>query len=502
MTPGWWREGVLYQVYPRSFADGNGDGSGDLGGLVDRLDYLEWLGVDGIWLNPIHPSPDVDWGYDVSDYLSVHPDLGTLEDVDRLVHEATGRGIRVLLDLVPNHTSNRHPWFRERPEYYVWADAVPNNWRAVFGGGPAWELDSASGRYYLHNFAPEQPDLDWWSPDVRLEFERILRFWLDRGIAGFRIDVANALVKDLELRDDLPATEEDHPHVRAQGIRRVNSMNRPETHEILRRWRGIADSYEPQRVLLGEAYVLDVPAWARYYGAASDELNLAFNFALVHSDFAAEPLRAVVAATEAALPEGAWPCWTGSNHDAGRLATRWCRGDERLARCALLMLISLRGTPCLYYGDELALADGRIPDDRVRDIAEPSRDRCRTPMPWTAEGGWADPWLPLADTSRNVESQRADHGSTLHFTRDLIAARRRLPDLRHGTYTELPTPAGAWAWCRGDGVVVALNLGARRVEIEQVAGTIVLSADRGREGEAVAGRLSLEPAHGVLVECS
>ena len=199
----WWREAVLYQIYPRSFADSNGDGIGDLPGVIDRLEYLEWLGVDGIWLSPIYPSPNVDWGYDVADYTGVHPDLGTLEDVDRLVAEAGRRGIRVLLDLVPNHTSDRHPWFRERPELYVWSDEIPNNWRSIFGG-PAWTLDEERGRHYLHNFAVEQPDLDWWNPDVHAEFERILRFWFERGIAGFRIDVCHALYKDRELRDDPP----------------------------------------------------------------------------------------------------------------------------------------------------------------------------------------------------------------------------------------------------------------------------------------------------------
>src|ERR671925_1873520 len=258
----WWRAGVLYQIYPRSFADANGDGIGDLPGIVGNLDYLEWLGVDGIWLNPINPSPNVDWGYDVSDYTAVHPELGTLDDLDRLVPEAGGRGIRGLLDLVPNHTSIEHPWFRERPDFYVWADEVPNNWRAAFGGGSAWTLDPERGRYYLHNFAREQPDLDWWNPEVRAEFERILHFWLARGVAGFRIDVAHGLIKDRELRDDPPGAK-------------VYSMNRPETHEIFRAWRRLADSYEPPRVLVGEVYVLDVPAWARYYGAGSDELNLA-----------------------------------------------------------------------------------------------------------------------------------------------------------------------------------------------------------------------------------
>ena len=495
----WWSEGVLYQVYPRSFADGNGDGIGDLPGITSKLDYLEWLGVDGVWLNPIHPSPNVDWGYDVSDYTDVHPDFGTRADLERLVSEAERRSIRVLLDLVPNHTSDRHPWFRERPDFYVWADAVPNNWRAAFGGGSAWTLDPGRGRYYLHNFAPEQPDLDWWNPDVRAEFEHILRFWFDRGVAGFRIDVAHALIKDRELRDDTPATEDDDVEALKHGLRRDFSMNRPETHAIFRDWRRLADSYEPPRVLLGEVYVLDVARWARYYGTGSNELNLAFNIAFVHADLDAEEMRGIVAATESALPPVAWPCWTGSNHDAGRLATRWCGGDDSLARCALMMLVTLRGTPCLYFGDELALRDGRVPPERVRDVAEPPRDPCRTPMPWTREGGWSDPWLPLEDTSRNVEDQRSEAGSTLHFTRDLLALRRRLPELRRGAYAEMQAPAGVWAWRRGDGVVVALNLGAEQTEIEGVEGEVLLSTTQGRESEPVMGRLPLGAAEGVVV---
>ena len=429
MTKRWWRDGVLYQIYPRSFADSNGDGIGDLGGVIDRLEYLEWLGVDGIWLNPIHPSPNVDWGYDVSDYTGVHPDLGTLEDVDRLVSDAERHGIRVLLDLVPNHSSNQHPWFRERPEFYVWSDEIPNNWRSIFGDGPAWSLDPERGRYYLHNFAAEQPDLDWWNPDLRKEFDRILRFWLDRGVAGFRIDVAHALIHDRDLRDD--------PIIPGLGLRRVYSMHRPETHEILQTWRSLADGYDPPRVLLGEAYSLEVDDWVRYYGENADELDLAFAFMLVHADFDAEKMRTVVAEIQVALPEGAWPCWTRSNHDVGRLATRWCHGDESLARCALLMLLTLPGKPCLYYGDELALTAGHVPVERVLDCATPSRDPGRTPMPWSRDGGWDQPWLPLEDTSRNVEDQRAEASSTLHFTRDLIGLRRRLSDLHSGT---------SWSW--------------------------------------------------------
>ena len=482
---------MLYQVYPRSFADSNDDGIGDLAGVVGRLEYLEWLGVDAIWLNPIHPSPNVDWGYDVSDYTGIHPDLGTLDDLDRLVAEAGTRGIRVLLDLVPNHSSIRHPWFRERPDFYVWADEIPNNWESIFGGGPAWAFDEERGAYYLHNFAPEQPDLNWWNPDVRSEFERILRFWFNRGVAGFRIDVAHAIFKDRELRDD--------PVIPGLGMRRRYSMFRPETHKVLREWRALATSYDEPRLLLGEAYSLEVEQWAGYFGQSDDQLDLAFAFMLTHANLDAAEMRGVVAEIEAALPVHAWPCWAGSNHDIGRLATRWAGGDEARARCALLILLGLRGTPCLYYGDELALEAGAVPDDRILDCATPSRDPGRTPMPWSADGGWREPWLPLASTSRNVAEQRGDSGSTLHFTRDLIALRRSLDDLRAGAYVELSAPAGAWAWQRGDSTLVAVNLGEEPVEIVGIDGSIALSTDRGRYGEHVTRSVSLGPAEGVVV---
>jgi len=486
----WWRDAVLYQVYPRSFADANGDGIGDLAGVTERLEYLEWLGVDGIWLNPIHPSPNVDWGYDVSDYTGVHPDLGTLADLDRLVTEAGARGIRIVLDLVPNHTSDRHPWFRERPDFYVWSDEVPNNWESIFGGGSAWKFDDERGRYYLHNFAPGQPDVDWWNPEVRTEFERILRFWFDRGVAGFRIDVAHALIKDAQLRDD--------PVIPGLGMRRRYSMYRPETHDILREWHALAREYAPPRLLLGEAYSLEFEEWASYYGAG-DELDLAFAFVLTHANLDAAEMRGVVAEVEAVLPTDAWACWTGSNHDIGRFTSRWAKGDEALARCALLILVGLRGTPCLYYGDELALESGDVPPDRILDVASPSRDPGRTPMPWTRAGGWYDPWLPLTDTSRNVEDQRADAGSTLHFTRDLIALRRQQSDLRSGRYETLAAPDGAWAWRRGDGTLVAVNLGTAAVMVDDVHGSIAICTNRARDGDTVSTRLELAPAEGAVV---
>ena len=276
-------------------------------------------------------------------------------------------------------------------------------------------------------------------------------------------------------------------------------MFRPETHELLREWHRIAESYDPRRLLLGEVYSLEVEQWAGYFGENGDQLDLAFAFMLAHASLDADEMRGVVAEVEASLPPAAWPCWAGSNHDIGRLATRWAGADDARTRCALMLLLTLRGTPCLYDGDELALTSGEVPTERIVDCATPSRDPGRTPMPWTPDGGWHEPWLPLADTSRNVEEQRADPGSTLHFTRDLVALRRRVADLRSGTYSELPAPAGCWIWRRGDDVVVALNLGDEPVQIEGVVGSIALSTNRGRDGELATERLVLAAGEGVIL---
>jgi alpha-glucosidase len=527
----WWRDGVLYQIYPRSFADSDGDGVGDLRGIIARLDHLEWLGVDGVWLNPTMPSPNDDWGYDVADYCGVHPELGTLEDLDALVAEARARGIRVLLDLVPNHTSDRHPWFQDaltsrsarHRDFYVWADpaetsppAPPNNWLSNFGGS-AWQWHEPTGQYYLNNFLPSQPDLNWWNPEVREAFDDVLRFWFARGIAGFRIDVCHAIVNDRELRDDPAPTPEDHPVVRRRGLKQVFSMNRPEVHDVLRRWRALASAEDPERILVGETYVLDLDQLMPFYGEGEDELHLAFNFLFIHSEFAAAPLRTLVEQVEAHLPATSWPVWTGSNHDARRLVERWAGGDERRARTALLMLLTLRGTPFLYYGDEIAMPEPAIDPERALDpvgrrTGDPSRarDGCRTPMQWTAEPGAgfttpeARPWEPLGDAAAcNVAAQREDPGSTLRLVRDLIALRRRTEALTAGAYATLPAPEGAWAWQRGEGWAVALNLSDRGVVVEGIAGTVAVGTDRGRDGTAVAAAgLRLGPWEGVLVELS
>jgi alpha-glucosidase len=439
-----WQQGVLYQVYPRSFADGNGDGIGDLPGVISKLDHLAWLGIDGIWLSPTFPSPNADWGYDVADYTGVHPDFGTLDDLDRLIAEARGRGMRVLLDLVPNHTSERHAWFAERPELYVWSPDVPNNWTSLFTGGSAWRYDPTRRRYYLHQFTPQQPDLDWWNPDVREEFERILRFWFARGVGGFRIDVADSLIKDRELRDD-------------DGTTRNRTANQPAVHEIYRRWRQIAGEYDPERILVGETPV-DLDHLPAYYGDGSDELHLAQTFPFMKAAFELGELRAIVEQVEATLPPGATPCWFGSDHDYSRLATRWAGGDERKARAAIFLLLTLRGVPILYQGDEIALLDGAVPPERITDIADPPRDPSRTPLPWTPSGDeWRASWLPLADTRRNVAEQRADPSSTLHYVRDLIVRRRAFAG---EPYETLPSDGSVWAYRRGEATCV-LNLGER-----------------------------------------
>jgi alpha-glucosidase len=523
----WWRDGVLYQIYPRSFMDTNGDGVGDLRGITGRLDHLQWLGVDGIWLDPIMVSPNDDWGYDVADYVAVDPSLGTLADADTLIEEASKRGIRIIFDLVPNHTSDRHPWFvdaktsrdaRHR-DWYVWADpkadgGFPNNWTMAFDPRrPAWTFDEASSQYYLNQFLPSQPDLNWWNEEVRDAFDAILRFWFDRGVAGFRIDVAHSVIKDRELRDNPSATKDDHWYVQMMGQRSVYNACRPEVHDVLRRWRKVAESYDPPRVLIGETYVLEPEAFASFYGAG-DELNLAFNFMLLHSEFRAAQLREAVERAEELLPGHAWPVWTGGNHDNHRFATRWCKNDPARTRAALVMLLGLRGTPFLYYGDEIGMVDTHVPKDRILDPvgvfhgARMGRDDERTPMQWSPAAGagfsepGVEPWLPYGDfAAYNVADQRHDPDSALSLTRDLIGLRDALPDLRDGSYRTLPGPNDdVWAWLRGGRTVVACNLSDDAVEVADVGpGTIRISTIRTRDDERVDGALGLAPWEAAIV---
>ncbi len=419
---------------PRSYADSNGDGVGDLRGIVDRLDHLAWLDVDGIWLNPVTVSPDADWGYDVADYTGVQPVLGTLDDVDALIAAANERDIKVILDLVPNHTSIEHPWFvesrssRDNPkrDWYVWADpkpdgSPPNNWQSSFGG-PTWTLDDTTGQYYLHNFLAEQPDLNWWNEEVRAEFDHILRFWFDRGVAGFRIDVVHMVVKDRDLRDNPPATDDDHWMVQLTGQRQVYNGNRPEVHDVIRRWRQIADSYDPPRILVGETHVFDTDAMVSFYGRG-DELNLAFNFLLLHSRFEADALRKVVEDTMAAIPADSWPVWTGGNHDMYRFPSRWAEGDPAKTRCALMMLLTLPGSVFLYYGDELGMPDTEVPKGAPRGPG----GEAALPGVRARSGAHAD--AVGAATGRGVH--RAERGA-------MAALRRRRRVQRRGPTSAIP----------------------------------------------------------------
>jgi len=524
----WWHGGVFYQIYPRSFADSNGDGVGDLPGIISRLDHLADLGLAGLWLSPITVSPNRDWGYDVADYCAIDPDYGTMDDLDMLVQRARARGIRILMDLVPNHTSEQHPWFvdaRSGPdaahrEYYVWAEPAadggpPNNWISIFGGS-AWEFDAPSGQYYLHNFEAQQPDLNWWSEDVRQSFDDIVRFWWDRGVSGFRIDVCNMMIKDAELRDNPPATADDPIDQQLMGLKAVYNSDRPEAHDILQRWRAISDTYDGGRLLIGETNVESLPALMQFYGNGHNELHGGFNFVFLHAELDAAVMRAIVEEVEATLPPGAWPIWTGANHDVSRLATRWAGGQPDKVRCALLLLLTLRGTPFLYQGDEIGLEDGPIEQPDLLDAVGirywpyyKGRDPERTPMPWTSApgGGFTEPgvrpWLPMADPAAcNVADQVAEADSVLALTRRAIAARTGSEDLSVGPYRSRPSPEGTWAFERGERTTVLLNLSDDAHTFADQRGTVRLGTRAILEGTVAQGSLTLAPWHGVVLETS
>ncbi|MGH9246264.1 MAG: alpha-amylase family glycosyl hydrolase [Acidimicrobiales bacterium] len=507
----WWKAAVVYQIYPRSFADRNGDGVGDLPGILDHLDHLAWLGVDAVWLSPVYPSPMADFGYDVADYCDVDPVFGTVADFDDLVAAAHRRHIRVLLDWVPNHTSSEHPWFEEsradrqspKRDWYIWRDprpdgALPNNWIGAFTGGSAWTHDPATGQYYLHQFLPEQPDLNWGNPEVVAAMHDVLRFWLDRGVDGFRIDVVHALGKHPDLPDD----PDDVVH---QGIAHSTVNDTTGTHDLLRDMRRLVDGYRGDRVLVGEVYLLDTTKVARYYGRG-DELHLAFNFPPLYTPWSATHWRTQIEKAQAEFgPIGAWPTWVLSNHDNVRHRTRY--GREARARAAAVLLLTLRGTPFLYAGEELGLEDAVVPPDRVVDPG--GRDGCRAPLPWTAAPphGWpADPWLPFPpDPSvRNVETQRSDRTSILHLYRRLLAARRASEALRLGELTLLDTPSAVVGYERvaGDNRrFVLVNFGSEPVPMSggaSAGATVEVASDGIGEGEPFTG--TLRPDQAVILE--
>ena len=430
---GWWRDAVVYQIYPRSFQDSDGDGVGDLAGIASRLDHLAWLGVDALWLSPIYPSPLADSGYDVADHAAVDPAYGTLADFDALLAACHERGLKLLLDLVPSHTSIEHPWFREHPDWYVWAeDGPPNNWHGAFGGR-AWSRDSQTGRWYLHSFYSEQPDLDWRNPEVRAAFGEVVRFWRERGVDGFRVDAVERLAKDAQLRDDPPATVSPvlpvHPDVAV--LDSVHSRNDSSIGGALAALREAAGD----AVLVGEVYLP-----SHLLSTYLEHLDLAFAFEFLHAPWEAARLREVIAA--AAPIDGI--AWVLSNHDFPRLATRL---GEQAARGAALLLLTLPGTAFVYQGDEIGMTDGPGGDPA---IDRASRDAHRHPMQWepTASGGFSEatPWLvPVDPLQRSVAAQRGDPGSLLTLYRSLIALRRELA----GEVELLDSPPGTIAYRRG-----------------------------------------------------
>lgn len=472
--PAWWQSGVVYQIYPWSFADASGDGVGDLAGIRNKVDYLSWLGIDAVWLSPIYPSPGVDLGYDISDYRSVDPRFGTLEDLDDLLAALHERGIRLVLDLVPNHSSDQHPWFREsrrgvddpRHDWYVWRDGdpdgpPPNNWMSYFGG-PAWRYLDPPGRWYLHSFDPAQPDLDWHNPAVRDEFAEVMRFWLARGVDGFRVDVLWLLGKDAELRDNPPDPAWREGMDPFQRYERVHSEGTPLSHVYVQGLRAVLDEFT-DRVMIGEV-VLPPDRAVAYHGAQLDEAHMPHNFVLAHlddthlDDWTADAIRAAVEGYESVLPPGAWPNWLLGDHDFPRIASRL--GPQR-ARLATMLLLTLRGTPTWYYGDELGLPDGAVPAGQTTTVdpqgaGRPGLDRLpvRSPMPWTTgpNAGFSrvDPWLPLAsdDPRMTVERQREDPDSMLALFRSLIELRRRTPALSVGMYRSLASPPDVLAYER------------------------------------------------------
>ena len=500
----WWKRGVFYQIYPRSFANTTGSGVGDLAGVTAHLDHLAWLGVDALWLSPFYPSPMRDFGYDVADHCGVDSRFGTLADFDALVAEAHRRGLRVIVDFVPAHTSSDHPWFLEarasrespRRRWYVWRDprpdgAPPNNRTSTFTkGAPAWTLDATTGQYYLHSFLPEQPDLDWEHPPVVAAMHEVLCFWLDRGVDGFRIDVVHNIGKDPALLD-VESRLAPIPH---------SALNDdPRTHGHLRAIRQLLDGYAGERMAVGEVFLLDTRRVADYYGRG-DELHLCFNFTPLFAPWQAEAWRACIETTAKSFdPVDAWPSWVLSNHDVPRHRTRY--GSLARARAAAVLLLTLRGTPFLYMGEELGLEDALVPPERAVDPG--GRDGCRAPIPWRSQAshGWrGEPWLPFPPdaAARSVEAQRGDPASVLHLYRRLLRARRASPALADGTQELLPTPEGVLAWRRrsqGDARTIAVNFRAEPARIE-VGGDLAveIATDGAGEGTRFDGRLGADQA--------
>ena len=524
----WWQTGVVYQIYPRSFFDSNGDGVGDLPGITNKLDYLRWLGVDALWLSPIYPSPMADFGYDITNYTDVHPLFGTLKDVDILLQEAHQRNLKLILDFVPNHTSDEHPWFQEsrssrtseKRDWYIWRDPAPdggppNNWMSRFSGS-AWQFDSQTGQYYLHLYDGKQPDVNWRNPRVRQAMYDVMRFWLDRGIDGFRVDALEVLLKDERFLDNPvnPLWKPSDPHYLSFIEQYV--VDQPGMHEIMQEMRSLTERYS-QRMLVGELS-LPLEHLMNYYGEQLDEIHLPFNFHFVNMPiWEAGTVRQAVENYEAALPPNAWPNWVLGNHDQPRIATRVGRNQARLTQ---MLLLTLRGTPTCYYGDELGMQDIQVPkelihDPRGKEQPQYGRDPVRSPMQWDskANAGFCPegvrPWLPVANDYQtfNVEVERKEPHSFLLLTRALLDIRRSHPALTLGSYqTVQQENTSCFVYLRQyerQRCLVVLNFSVNDQVImltEQGQGDILLSTHVDNEGFISLSEVHLRGNEGLLIE--
>ena len=523
----WWQRGIFYQIYPRSFQDSDADGVGDLRGIVARLPYLKSLGIDAVWLSPIFPSPMADFGYDISDYRGIDPLFGAMADFDVLIDAAHRCGLKLILDLVPNHTSDQHPWFVEsrssansdKRDWYIWHDAAPsggppNNWFSEFGGS-AWTYDDATGQYYYHAFLAQQPDLNWRNPAVRRAIYDAMRFWLRKGVDGFRVDVIWHLIKDDQFRHNPPNpnfAEGRPPH---EAVVPLYTTDRPEVHDIVAEMRRVVDEFD-DRVLIGEIY-LPVERLVSYYGKELLGAQMPFNFSLLSATWNARAIEKIILEYERALPDGAWPNWVLGNHDRPRVAGRI--GKDQ-ARVAAMLLLTLRGTPTLYYGDEIGMQQVAIAPEQVRDPFEKNvpglgvgRDGCRTPMQWDAgaNAGFSSvtPWLPVADdfARENVANLDADSTSILSLYKALIAYRRGNAALTSGTYEPITAEKDLLIYARRRGArsaVVILNIGPEPVSIMSdtfaAGGEIELSTFLDRTGEKLSHSLDLRRNEGVIVK--
>jgi len=525
----WWQRGIIYHVYPRSFLDRNGDGIGDLAGIMAKLDYVQWLGVNTVWISPIYPSPMADFGYDVSDYMNVHPMFGSLRDFDELMASAHRLGIKIILDLVPNHTSEEHPWFVEsrssrdnpRRDWYIWKDPAPdgdppNNWLSTFGGS-AWEWDPKTEQYYYHAYLKQQPDLNWRNQEVQAAMHQAMRFWLDRGVDGFRIDVIWHLIKDDQFRGNPPNPEYRPGEWPYRQLLATYTTDRPEVHDIIAGMRNVMNEYE-DRLMIGEIY-LPVERLVTYYGTERSGVHLPFNFQLIEIPWHGAAIAAAVDSYEAALPPHGWPNWVLGNHDKSRIASRV---GPAQARIAAMLLMTLRGTPTMYYGDEIGMHDVPIPMELVQDPWELNvpgfgvgRDPERTPMQWddSLHAGFTtgEPWLPVASDylDINVGREQTDPVSMLTLYRRLIELRKAESALTLGAYRSISITDDTMLYLRQDRerrLVIALNFSAqaRQVCIGSASspGRILLSTHLDRQDESFDNQVDLRADEGIVAELS